>query len=249
MNPARIAELLRPFLVPLPDDGGVAGLGETQLHDVLMYIDMLLRWNLRLNLTSIRDEESIVTRHFGESLFAARHLFPAGWASAPALPSPGHDPGEQDGSRARSEPSIRLIDVGAGAGFPGLPIKLWAPKVHLTLIESNHKKATFLREVIRKLALRGAAVFAGRAQDFGKLGEIVTMRAVDRFDQALAAATGLVCPGGRMALLVAEQQRARVEQVTSNFGWSSIRLPESANRILLVGARSQEQVAGGEDSV
>jgi 16S rRNA (guanine527-N7)-methyltransferase len=237
MNPARISELLRPFLLPLPGYEGAPALDQGQLDHILMYIDMLQRWNLRLNLTSIRDEESIVTRHFGESLFLARHLFPAPPGGAPAPPFPRRDPPEQDGTGDGLEASVRLIDVGSGAGFPGLPIKLWVPTINLTLIESNHKKATFLREVIRKLALGESEVFAGRAEDFASTGEIVTMRAVDRFDQALLAAAELVSPGGRIALLVAEGQRARAEQLIPDFRWNSVSLPESITRILLMGTR------------
>src|ERR1700684_4327155 len=130
MNSARIVELLELFL------GTADGprLTTNDLLNISTYIDLLIRWNARINLTAIRHEEEIVTRHFGESLFAARHLFP-GVARAP------------------SPAKIRLIDIGSGAGFPGLPIKIWAPEIDLTLIESNQKKATFLREAARKLTL------------------------------------------------------------------------------------------------
>src|SRR5262249_33257166 len=157
-----------------------------------------------INLTVVRAPEEIVTRHFGESLFAARHLFP-------------------DASASRS----RVIDVGAGAGFPGLPIRIWAPAIHLTLIESNHKKASFLREVIRQLPVTDTDVFPGRAEQFVDLpkptanlpadasltssaGDVVTMRAVEHFASALPVAAKLVTPGGRLALLIG---RGRVEQV------------------------------------
>jgi 16S rRNA G527 N7-methylase RsmG len=84
MHPARIAELLQPFLFPPnpchsePAKAGEepAVLSATQLQSISTYIDILLHWNARINLTAIRNEEEIVTRHFGESLFAARHLFP-----------------------------------------------------------------------------------------------------------------------------------------------------------------------------
>ena len=139
MDAARIAELLQPFLT------APAQLSAAQLNNISTYIDILLRWNARINLTAVRDPEQIVTRHFGESLFAARHLFPA------------------DDGRPTTD---NCVDVGSGAGFPGLPLKLWAPAIHLTLVESNHKKATFLREVVRSLTLTNVNVFAGRAADF-----------------------------------------------------------------------------------
>src|SRR5947207_2678164 len=140
MQSHRIAELLQPFLsAPLTD---------LQLENISTYIDILLRWNARINLTAVRQPEEIVTRHFGESLFAARHLFPQ-----PEIHDASGEPRAPKPSAA-SEPSgdahtTSIIDVGSGAGFPGLPIKIRAPHTHLTLIESSQKKATFLREVSR----------------------------------------------------------------------------------------------------
>ena len=115
MDVSQISELLKPFLRQ--------PLSSLQLQQISTYIDLLLRWNRKLNLTAIRDEEHIVTRHFGESIFAAQYIFPT--SSGPSdFP--------------------RVVDVGSGAGFPGLPLKLWAPQIKMTLIESTQKKATFL---------------------------------------------------------------------------------------------------------
>jgi len=138
METSRIAELLQPFL----DKPGA--LSAAQLTTISMYIDLLLRWNARINLTSVRQPEAIVTRHFGESLFAARHLFPdrVGTGTSRACPE-----------RSQRAQPASLIDIGSGAGFPGVPIKLWAPRLHLTLIESNHKKVAFLRQLARSLTL------------------------------------------------------------------------------------------------
>src|SRR4051794_3534988 len=124
METSRIAELLRPFVGP-------NDVRPELLDRLKLYLDLLLKWNARVNLTAIRDAEEIVTRHFGESLFAARTLF------------------------AGNNEANTLADVGSGAGFPGIPIKLWATQVHLTLIESQNKKATFLREAIRTVQLDG----------------------------------------------------------------------------------------------
>src|SRR5579864_4751457 len=74
MDQRRIAELLHPFLSARAINNGVAALSETQLQQISVYLDLLLRWNARVNLTAVRDPENIVTRHFGESLFAARCL-------------------------------------------------------------------------------------------------------------------------------------------------------------------------------
>ena len=114
MNTTRIAELLEPFV----GSAKTQRLTTNDLQNISTYIDILLRWNARINLTAISKEEEIVTRHFGESLFAARQLFPARTnvvADAPARPA------------ERSSASTRVIDIGSGAGFPGLPIKIWAP--------------------------------------------------------------------------------------------------------------------------
>jgi 16S rRNA (guanine527-N7)-methyltransferase len=246
MHPDRIAELLRPFL-DSSREVPVRSLLPAQLQHISMYIDLLLRWNARVNLTSVREPEEIVTRHFGESFFAARHLFPA----PDQIPTEG-------------SPGVHVIDVGSGAGFPGLPIKIWAPQVQLTLIESNQRKATFLREVVRSLTLTNVNVFAGRAAayptgqssgqsshhgssressrhdesspDAKRFGDVVTLRAVEHFDSILPAAAVLVAPTGRLAILIGQAQLNRARQLVSSFQWADpVKLPQSSSRFLLLG--------------
>ena len=209
MDQARIQKLLTPFLhEPLTAD---------QLNNISTYVDLLLRWNARMNLTAVRDEEHIVTRHFGESLFAAHHLLSG-------------DP------RAAT-----VADVGSGAGFPGLPIKIFAPELKLALIESNQKKATFLREVIRALQLSDAEVFNGRAADFpAASADLVTLRAVENFEDALPEAARLVAPNGRLALLVGAAQERSARNLLPVVGWHSIKLPQAQSRILLIGTNKSE---------
>ena len=213
MDPARIAELLEPFLDTANDNR----LTVHDLASISTYIDILLRWNARINLTAIRDPEQIVRRHFGESLFAARHLFPRTTHLGAADP-------------------VSVADVGSGAGFPGLPLKLWAPHICLTLIESNHKKATFLREVTRALTLTGVDVKDVRAEALGKaIFDVVTLRAVESFESVLAVAAGLVCPGGRLALLISTAQLEPARSALPQFAWSNPEpIPLSRNRILVV---------------
>jgi len=227
MDTTRIAELLQPFLDTPPElchseqSEESAVLTQTQLQTISTYIDLLLRWNARINLTAIRNEEEIVTRHFGESLFAARHLFPA------------------TECRRERPRSCTLIDVGSGAGFPGLPIKIWAPRINLTLIESNQKKATFLRELARTLTLTNINVFPGRAEDYpDPPAEVVTLRAVERFDTILPVATRLVAPGGSLALLIGQAQLPRTHDLTPGFTWTPPRpTPLSSERVLAIGTR------------
>src|ERR1700739_1060585 len=98
--------------------GGKA-LTNSQLASLAKYLELLKKWNQTIPLTSIEDDREIVARHFGESIFAASSL-----------------------SLGRG----RLADVGSGAGFPGLPLKIVFPELHVTLVEPNIKKCAFLRE-------------------------------------------------------------------------------------------------------
>jgi 16S rRNA (guanine527-N7)-methyltransferase len=206
MQTERIAELVQPFLA--------TPLSQPQLKLISMYIDMLLKWNERINLTAVRDPDEIVTRHFGESLFAAQQLFPSPTGQG-----------------------CRVLDLGSGAGFPGLPIALWNPDLPVTLIESNQKKATFLREVVRSLQLPNVEVFAGRAEEFpAASGDLVIMRAVERFQSALKLAAKLVAPGGRLALLIGQDQTAKARDLLPVFQWRKpLFIPGSAARTLMLG--------------
>ena len=153
---SEIVTLLGPYLTPI-----VPKLA-SQLSK---YLDLLVWWNSRTNLTAIRSPEEMVRRHFGESLFAGQHL-------GPDLPE-------------------TLLDLGSGAGFPGIPIALLHPQIQITLAESQNKKATFLREVVRTLGLGNVEVWAGRAETMPESLKFhtVTLRAVDNMRSALDAAS------------------------------------------------------------
>jgi 16S rRNA (guanine527-N7)-methyltransferase len=229
METARIAELLQPFLA---GPGGPAVLSPAQLDHISMYIDLLLHWNARINLTSVRQPEAIVTRHFGESLFAARHLFPDCVGTGDSRDCP---------ERSRRVRSSSLIDIGSGAGFPGVPIKLWAPHLHLTLIESNHKKVAFLRQLARTITLTDIDIVPGRAEVYaGPLADLVTLRAVEHFSSAVPTAARLVGPGGRLALLIGQAQVAQATELLPSAAWDApIPLPLSSSRVLLIGRSRQ----------
>jgi 16S rRNA (guanine527-N7)-methyltransferase len=270
MHSARIAELLRPFLSATqnschseePNHEESAVLSPTQLQYISTYIDLLLRWNARINLTAIRDPEEIVTRHFGESLFAARHLFPEvarlGYRERAALQGRVRHT-EETGALAPEV--ITAADLGSGAGFPGIPIKLWSPHLALTLIESNHKKSAFLGEVVRSLALTNVNIFPGRAEQLlprhalsdpagnapsGRTGihqqsldragfDLVTVRAVERFASILPVAASLVSPGGRLALLIGTSQLDQTHASLPTLAWDPpLPIPQSQSRTLLI---------------
>jgi len=195
-------------------------LSSAQLNQAEKYLALLVKWNAKISLTAVRGPEEIVQRHFGESLFA----------------------GEQTGVAGAST----LIDVGSGAGFPGLPIAILAPQLQVTLIEAQHKKVAFLREVIRALELRNTNVYAGRAEQAELQAEIVTMRAVEKFEAALGAASTQVQPGGRLALLIGASQAKTARHARPEFAWfTPVSIPQSRERILLIGQRADVQ--GGRD--
>jgi 16S rRNA (guanine527-N7)-methyltransferase len=206
MTEERIRELLEPFLDP-------TSLSDSQLKLVSTYLDLLLKWNSKINLTAVRGPEEIISRHFGESFFAARQL-----------------------SLDRNS-AATAIDIGSGAGFPGLPFKIWAPALDLTLIEAKQKKAVFLREVVRTLGLTQVSVLAQCAENVQDRADMVSLRAVERFEKTLPIAQQLLNPGGRIALLIGSGQCDAAKSVLPNLGWdSAIPIPLSQSRILLVGA-------------
>jgi 16S rRNA (guanine527-N7)-methyltransferase len=202
MEAAALRELLAPFIPP-------AELDDTLLASVLVHLDLLTRWNQHMNLTALRTPEEMVLRHFGESLFAARKLFPR---------------------EARQD----VFDLGSGAGFPGLPMKYWAPGLQLTLIEGHGKKATFLREVGRALHLSAFTVLNARAESLSQRASLVTMRAVEKFDHALVAASRLLTPGGSLAILIGDAQREHALSLLPPGESSAHPLPSSEQRILLI---------------
>ena len=198
-----IAQLLRPF----------AELNQAQLEQTATYLRLLLKWNAKVNLTAVRDPEHIVTRHFGESFFAAQKLSIAGWSGS-------------------------VIDFGSGAGFPGLPLAMFAPLAQVTLIESNAKKATFLNEVISALELKNACVARQRGENYSGTASLVTMRAVEKFEAAIPIVLSLVQPAGRLALMIGAKQVDPAMRLAGELSWSeAVSIPFSHSRVLLVGTK------------
>lgn len=200
LSESTIAELLEPYLPSAEAKPGLYG----QLSG---YLDLLLKWNARTNLTAVREPEEIVRRHFGESLFAARHLGPE---------------------------CATVLDLGSGAGFPGLPIALFHHKVSVTLAESQNKKATFLREAVRTLGLANVEVWSQRAEAMPPERQFhtVTLRAVDNMEAALAAAEPRA--SARLVLLTSAVEPP---ELTAFPHQTHVPVPESDRRILLLATR------------
>jgi 16S rRNA (guanine527-N7)-methyltransferase len=133
-------------------------LGERQLAQFETYVAELQHWNTQLNLTAVAGTHEIVTRHLLDSLSIATL-----WAG-------------------QAQPA-RLIDIGAGAGFPGVPLKILLPGMALTLVESVAKKAAFLEHLLRALGLADTSVLTARAE---QLGHDPAQR--ERYDVATARA-------------------------------------------------------------
>jgi 16S rRNA (guanine527-N7)-methyltransferase len=192
---------------------GLPTLGRELAGRFEAYLALILRWNSRMNLTAIRGEEGILSRHFVESIACAR-----------ALPPGTHT----------------LLDFGSGAGFPGIPIALCRPEIAVTLAESQSKKAAFLHEAIRVLGIR-VSVHASRAESLeGCWFDCVTMRAVDRMERAVPVAARLVSPGGSLVLMTTRTESAAQRTAAgAMFTWNpTIELPFGADRLIEVGVRA-----------
>jgi 16S rRNA (guanine527-N7)-methyltransferase len=179
------------------------------------YIDILLRWNTKISLTTVTDPVEIVRFHFGESLFASQLL---------------------------QDEKSRLADVGSGAGFPGLALALALPSLGFTLIESNKKKCSFLAEVIRATGIENALVFQGRMESMNSgtaQFDFMTSRAFGHFDELLPWAREHLTPGGKLLLWLGDLDS---RQLSSRKGWDwqcPLPIPGSSQRVLLSGSPTE----------
>jgi 16S rRNA (guanine527-N7)-methyltransferase len=208
-------ESAEPRLNLLLREAGLQALDAALSARFERYCSLILRWNARMNLTAVRDEEGILARHFVESIACARSL----------------------------PPSIRtLLDFGSGAGFPGIPIALCRPEIAVTLAESQGKKAAFLQEAVRVTGV-AATVYAGRAGNLTAKFDCVALRAVDRMPDAVSAASALVSPGGCLALLTTRGEVERLQTAAgAGFCWNAwIELPAGASRVLILGFRAMNE--------
>jgi 16S rRNA (guanine527-N7)-methyltransferase len=200
---ARLKGLLRSAdLTPLDDE--TASKFEN-------YLSLFIRWNERLNLSAVRDEEGIISRHIIESIDVALNL-PHGITT--------------------------LLDFGSGAGLPGIPIALCRPEIAVTLAESQGKKAAFLQEAVRVLGI-DAKVHAGRAEALGADFDCVILRAVDKMPRAVAAAAPLVAPAGWLVLMTTTSELEGLQRAAgTEFSWPTMKLPTGGSRrIVAMGSR------------
>jgi len=147
------------------------GLSEEQISKFERYLDLLLKWNEKFNLTAITDRSEIEEKHFFDSLELVKFF---------------------------DIKNKNLLDVGSGAGFPGIPLAIAEPTLKVTLLEASGKKCNFLREVIKDLKLANVEVLQERAEECDKREhfDIVTARAVKELNILLEISFHLVKVGG-----------------------------------------------------
>ena len=181
---------------------------EEILQKIETYTSLLLRWNERIALTSIIDRTQILRFHFGESIFAASAIH---------------------------IDSGMIADVGAGAGFPGIPLKLVRPQLHLTLIESNLKKCAFLSEVVRALEIRDVEIFRNRFDLFkGTDLQFVVSRAISHPEEVLSWSRSTLKTSGKAIFWLGADDAASMPQDLVFWKWSQpIQIPGSERRVLL----------------
>ena len=205
MIPAGLSQLI--------EEAGLGRLAPEALKLFDDYLGLLLKWNSRLNLTAIRDSETILRRHFVECIQCAQSL--------PTVASP------------------TLLDFGSGAGLPGIPIAICRPDIHVTLAESQGKKAAFLRESVRTLKL-SAEVFDGRVESLPKDRQfaIVTLRAVDRMREACRAAISRVRGNGYIVVFSTKEKASEVKLSLESVHWLD-EIPSAGliQGLLLIGQR------------
>ncbi|HYX48881.1 MAG TPA: 16S rRNA (guanine(527)-N(7))-methyltransferase RsmG, partial [Ktedonobacteraceae bacterium] len=166
---------LQPFIEGLNELG--LAITEQQSQQFLRYQQELLDWNTRMNLTSITKPEEVLIKHFLDSL-SLLMVYDA--------------------------PAARVLDIGAGAGFPGLPLKILRPQWHIVLLEATGKKVRFLQHIIETLQLKDVVAVHGRAEELGHradyrgLFDLVTARAVTSLPALIEYAAPFCCVGGQM---------------------------------------------------
>ncbi len=183
-----------------------------QAEAIREYVSLLLRWNQRISLTRVTDPVEILRFHFGESLFATEIV-----------------PIRQG----------RLADVGSGAGFPGLALKIAVPELEVVLIESSTKKSAFLAEVCRSLGLKGVRILKTRAEDLkadDERFEFVTARALGNYSSLLSWASRHFGPSAKIVLWLGTEE---VDRLSGNVDWTWRKpelIPGANRRFILVGS-------------
>jgi 16S rRNA (guanine527-N7)-methyltransferase len=191
-------------------------LSPRQLDQVSTYVERLVSWGRAVNLTAIHDPEQILRRHFAESMYITGFVHLEGC----------------------------LLDVGTGAGFPGLALKIICPELYVTLLEPVAKKRAFLKEVVRECQLELVEVRGESVEGFcitaPKRFDFVTLRAVGSFETVLPSVRRCLAPAGRACLWLTGHQARRLAQNNKGFAelfeWEApVAVPLSQDREIWCG--------------
>jgi len=202
---------------------GLIALGLTLERDIqqrlLDYIALIEKWNRVYNLTAIREPEKMVSHHLLDSLAVAPHLH-----------------------------AKRLLDVGSGAGLPGIPLALAKPDTHVTLLDSNHKKAAFLNQAVMELKLKNAEVCSERVESWQTQNrfDVIISRAFSDMGEFVRITRHLLAPGGMFAAMKGLHPYEEIDKLPPGCKVQQV-LPlavpglEGARHLVLIG---QEERAG-----
>ncbi len=194
-------------------------LSENQLNQFEIYMKMLLDWNEKINLTAITDEDEIILKHFVDSLTIAKYI------------------GENDS----------VADIGTGAGFPGIPLKIVKENNKIVLIDSLNKRINFLNEVIKENNLKNILAVHSRAEEIGHdkkyrgQFDIVTSRAVARLNVLLEYMMPLVKVGGKCICMKGPNIEEELEEAKKAIEILGGKL-ESVNEITLPGSDNKRTI-------
>lgn len=172
-------------------ESGLA-LTQAQIEAFATYNDLLVDWNDKVNLTAITAPQEVAVKHVIDSLTCYDDKF--------------------------FPPDATVVDVGTGAGFPGLPLKIYRPGIRLTLLDSLNKRLNFLREVVERLGLVGVAVVHARAEEAGRMKDhrdrymVATSRAVARLNVLAELCLPFVAVGGHFVALKGAQYREELDE-------------------------------------
>ncbi len=168
-------------------------LNEEQIKKVSRYLELLVQWNQKINLTSLKIPREIIIKHFLDSISCIKVI-----------------------NKYIDKERINIIDIGTGAGFPGIPIKIICPSIRLSLLEARKKKTIFLEKVTEEINFQKVKILNGRAETFGKgpdyreKYDIAISRAVARLNVLSEYCLPLVRVGG---LFVAQKGRSYKEEI------------------------------------
>lgn len=188
----------------IPND---CGLSQVQIRQLVTHYELMLRWNRKLNLTRITAPEEAAEKHYGESLFLGRCL---------------------------PENARRIVDIGSGAGFPGFVLAVGWPELEVTLVESDQRKAVFLREAAS--GFRNVHVRAVRAEQLSGRWDCLVARAVAWRDLEKFAPKFAPC----VALLTSSEDAVGIAK-SEAYGWKAFQpVPGTKRRVVLIGEVPRE---------